>query len=95
MQEEYEALEAARSRMHELAWQQQYQTRAGVEGTLSQGVRAFGMRRSRYIGQAKTGLQQVLAAVGINAVRIVGWLDERPHAATRISRFAKLAPMPT
>ncbi|WP_157991381.1 transposase [Caldimonas tepidiphila] len=92
--DEYEALNAARQRMHDPAWQKQYRVRAGVEGTLSQGVRAFGMRRSRYIGQAKTALQQVLAVVGINAARIVAWLDDRAHAATRVSRFAKLAPLP-
>lgn len=42
---------------------------------------------------AKTGLQQVLAAVGINTARVVAWLDDRPRrATTRISRFARLAP---
>ena len=52
---EYEALNAARARMRDPAWKERYQVRAGVEGTLSQGVRAFGMRRSRYIGLAKPG----------------------------------------
>jgi transposase len=89
---EYEALNNARARMNDPVWKKQYCIRAGVEGTLSQGVRSFGMRQSRYIGIAKTTLQQVFAAVGINAVRIVGWLDERPRAKTRISPFAKLAP---
>jgi hypothetical protein len=37
-------------------------------------------------------LQQVLAAVGINAERIVAWLNEPRHAKTRVSRFARLAP---
>ena len=36
--------------MSDAAWKKQYHVRAGVEGTLSQGVRAFGMRQSRYIG---------------------------------------------
>jgi len=30
---------------------------AGVEGTISQAVRGFGLRRSRYVGQAKTHLK--------------------------------------
>jgi transposase len=89
---EYEALNKARQRMHEPAWKKKYRVRAGVEGTLSQGVRAFGMRRSRYIGLAKTALQQVLAAVGINVARTVAWLDGHAHAKTRISRFARLKP---
>jgi transposase len=33
------------------------------------------MRRSRYIGLAKTGLQQACIAVGINVSRVVRWLD--------------------
>lgn len=89
---EYEALNNARARMNDPIWKKQYRIRAGVEGTLSQGVRAFGMRQSRYIGQAKTALQQVFAAVSMNAARVIGWLDETPRAKTRISPFAKLAP---
>jgi transposase len=88
--EEYEALNAARARMHDPAWQERYHRRAGVEGTLSQGVRAFGLRRSRYIGLAKTGLQQVCIAVGMNVSRVVHWLDGSPRARTRVPRFATL-----
>ncbi len=77
--------------MSDAAWKKQYHVRAGVEGTLSQGVRAFGMRQSRYIGLAKTGLQEVCIAVGMNVSRIVHWLDGRPRAKTRVTRFASLA----
>jgi transposase len=70
----------------------QYAQRAGIEGTLSQGVRTFGLRRTRYGGVAKTHLQHVAIAAAINVDRIVAWLDERPRATTRISRFAALAP---
>jgi transposase len=93
--EEFEALNAARARMNDPEWKKRYRVRAGVEGTLSQGVRAFGMRRSRYIGMAKTALQQVFAAASINAARIVEWLDGHVHAPTRVSRFARLAPQPS
>src|SRR3954471_14814979 len=89
---EYEALNAARARMSDPAWKKRYRIRAGVEGTLSQGVRAFGMRRSRYIGLAKTALQQVCTAAAINVSRIVHWLDGLPRAKTRVTRFAALAP---
>jgi IS5 family transposase len=64
-----------------------------VEGTLSQGVRAFGLRRTRYRGLDKTHLQHVATAAAINIDRIVAWLDERPRAKTRTSRFAALAPV--
>ena len=90
---EYEALNAARARMHDPAWKQRYRVRAGIEGTLSQGVRAFGMRRSRYMGLAKTGLHQVCVAAAMNVSRVVRWLDGVPRAKTRVTRFAALAPM--
>ena len=77
--------------MHDPAWKKRYHVRAGVEGTLSQAVRAFGMRRSRYIGLAKTGLQQVCTAAAMNAARMVRWLDGAPRAKTRVTRFATLA----
>ena len=67
--------------------------RAGIEGTLSQGVRAFEMHRSRYIGLAKTGLQQVCTAAAMNIARVVHWLDRVPRTKTRVTRFAALAPM--
>jgi transposase len=88
---EYEALNKARAQMNDPAWKQRYQVRAGVEGTLSQGVRAFGMRRSRYIGLAKTGLQQVCTAAALNASRIARWLAGKQRAKTRVTRFAALA----
>jgi transposase len=88
---EYEALNAARARMHDPAWKERYRVRAGVEGTLSQGVRAFGMRRSRYVGLAKTGLQQACTAAAMNVSRAVRWLAGTPRAKTRVTRFAALA----
>ncbi len=89
--EEHEALTAARARMSDPAWQRRHEVRAGVEGTLSQGVRAFGMRRSRYIGLAKTGLQQVCIATAINVSRIFDWIDGRPRAKPRVTRLKALA----
>jgi transposase len=91
-QDQYEALQAAQTWSASEEGQQRYQRRAGVEGTLSQGVRAFGLRRTRYCGVAKTHLQHVAIAAAINIDRLVAWLDERPRAQTRTSRFAALVP---
>jgi transposase len=66
-----------------------YATRAGVEGTISQGVRMMGLRRSRYIGQQRTHLQHVATAAAINVVRLIRWLGGVPHAKTRQSPFAQ------
>src|SRR5215471_18865837 len=58
-QAQYEALAAAQTWSASEEGQQLYKRRAGVEGTLSQGVRAFGLRRTRYGGLAKTHVQHV------------------------------------
>jgi transposase len=91
-QDQYEALQAARTWYASEEGRQRYKCRAGTEGTLSQGVQAFGLGRTRYRGVAKTHLQHVATAAAINIDRVVAWLDERPRAATRTSRFAALAP---
>jgi len=89
--EQHEALQQARATHATEAGQQRYARRAGIEGTISQSVRAFGARRSRYRGLPKTHLQQVLTAVAINVRRIVAWFDKVPKATTRTSHFAALA----
>jgi transposase len=89
---EYEALNMARARMQDPAWKRRYRVRAGVEGTLSQGVRAFGMRRSRYIGLAKTRLQEACTAAAMNVSRVTRWLSGTARAKTRVTRFAALNP---
>jgi transposase len=88
---EHEALKAARERLATKEGRRRYARRAGIEGTLSQGVRAFGLRRSRYRGLAKTHLQHVATAAAINLARVGDWFRTVPRAATRTSRFAALA----
>lgn len=87
----YEALQAARRRQTSAEGKQLYQRRAGIEGTISQGVRAFGLRFCRYRGLAKTTLQHFATAAAINIDRLIAWFDEIPRAQTRKSRFARLA----
>jgi hypothetical protein len=88
---EYEALKAARGRLATKEGRRCYARRAGIEGTISQGVRAFGLRRSRYRGLAKTHLQHVASAAAVNLERLAAWFRAAPRAATRTSRFAGLA----
>jgi transposase len=88
---EFEILQWARQREHTQAFKERYAKRAGIEGTISQGTRSFGLRRSRYIGQAKTHLQHILIAIAINLSRFVNWINQVPQAATRTSAFAALA----
>lgn len=63
----------------------------GWDRALSQGARAFGLRRSRYIGLEKTHLQQVATAAAMNLDRLAAWFVNRPRAQTRVSWFAALA----
>jgi transposase len=85
------ALQAARGEQETAEWKAEYAVRAGVEGTLSQGVRGFGLRRCRYVGLAKARLQHVATAAAINVYRISDWLGGVPRAATRTLRIAGLA----
>ena len=89
--EQQEALSAARTKIRTIEGKAEYDVRAGMEGTLSQGIRAFGLRRSRSCGLAKTSLQQAVTAAAINVQRIVNWVDGVPPEKTRRSRFARLA----
>ena len=83
-----------RARLTSEAGQRLYAQRQGIEGTISQAVRAFGLRQTRYRGLAKTGLQGVATAAAINLDRLAAWLSGRPLAPTRTSRFATLATAP-
>jgi transposase len=53
-QAQHEALQAARRQQTTDAFKQRYARRAGVEGTLAQGVRRCDLRQARYRGLAKT-----------------------------------------
>jgi len=89
-----EALESVlrRQRVYQqtVEFQEQYRTRAGIEGTHSQAIQRCDLRHARYRGLSKTRLQHLVIAVAINLVRAVAWLAELPLARTRTSAFAAL-----
>ena len=58
-QEQHEALQAARLRQTTDKFKKAYNPK-GCESVISLGVRTFGLRRSRYIGLAKTRLQHII-----------------------------------
>jgi transposase len=88
--EQYLALKQRRGQEMTREFKQVYAKRAGIEGTISQGVRTMGLRRSRYIGQEKTHLQHVATAAALNIVRSLAWFNGVPRAQTRRSTFARL-----
>ena len=87
---QYHALRAARQRERTPTFAALYRKRAGIEGTISQAVRVTRLRRTRYIGLAKTHLGHILTAVAVNLLRIGAWLAGIPRAKTRQSAFVAL-----
>lgn len=91
----HQALQERRVEQRSKAFQQEYAARSGIEGTLSEGVRAHGMRRSRYRGREKTHLQMVSVAAAINLVRIHQMFQRTrvglpPRRERKPSAFARL-----
>jgi transposase len=91
IRDHHEALQAARERQTTEEFKKKYAARAGVEGTISQSARRCDLRRSRYIGLAKTHLHHLVTAAAINLIRVSDWLAGIPIAQTRQSPFVALA----
>jgi hypothetical protein len=53
-------------------------------------VKTCGVRRSRYVGLARTHLQHLLTAVALNFLRLGEWLSGVRKPKTRRSPFARL-----
>lgn len=64
-------LQARRRLMKTEAFQERMKRRAGIEGTISELVRAYGARRARYRGLAKARLQNYFIGAACNVQR---WL---------------------
>ena len=90
--DEHLAIVQRRKQQKTKTWSKKYNCRAGVEGTISQGVRGLGLRAARYVGLDKVHLQHILTATAMNAIRLFAWFEGIPLAKTRVSSFAKLAP---
>jgi transposase len=91
---QYLALQAARRYQKTREFKTRYDARAGIEATISQGLRVTDLRHARYIGLAKTRLQHVLTAAALNICRLSDWFAERPRASVRLTPFVKLATAP-
>jgi transposase len=86
----YEALQAARQREGTAAFAATYAKRAGIEGTISREIRTCRLRRTRYIGLARTRLGHLLTAAALNFLRLGEWFTGSSRAKTRRSPFAIL-----
>jgi len=90
-EERYTLLAQARVRQQTEDFKTQYALRSGAESLMSQAVDTCEIRRTRYIGQARTHLQHVLTAVAINLIRLVDWFRDPQPTPARVSAFARLA----
>jgi transposase len=93
--EVHETLQQRRGEQGGPAFQQAYARRAGVEGSLSAGVRRHGLRRSRYRGLEKTQVQMSSIAAAINLVRLDALLVRKraglpPRRTRGLSPLARL-----
>jgi len=84
------ALLAARAHQETATFAEAYAVRAGIEGTISRGVRTCALRRTRYIGRARTHLGHVFTATALNFLRLGEWLTDQPRPRSRRSSFARL-----
>ena len=66
----YPAVQRLRHDQTTAEWKSRYARRAGVEGTLSQGVRVMDVRHARYKGLAKVHLQHLVTAAALNCLRV-------------------------
>jgi transposase len=89
-------LQAARQRQETPQFNAPDALRAGVESRVSPGVRCVELRRSRYLGLARTHLQQLLTATAMHVVRVIAWLWGEPVGERRRppGHLAQLSPHP-
>jgi len=90
-QERYEAQQESRKRQETEEFKKLYAQRAGIESTISQGVRRTGLRTARYIGLARTHLQHTASAAAINLARLFDWLQGEGPRTPWTSPFLTLA----
>jgi hypothetical protein len=86
----HEAQRAARADQETKDWQAKYALRAGVEGTIHQGITVTDLRHTRYRGLAKTHLEHVFSAVALNLIRLDAWWNGHPLDRTRTSHLTRL-----
>lgn len=87
---QYEALREKRKQEQSAGYAAEYARRNGIEGTISEAVRAYSIRRTRYIGQAKTHLSHLMTATAINVRRLLRWMAGEPKAGVLPTPFQRL-----
>jgi transposase len=79
--EHFERLEALRAAARRPEFKERLKARAAIEGTISELVRAHGLRRHRYRGAAARHCENLLKAAACNLKRLARALAGRPARA--------------
>jgi transposase len=90
--EHYERLVARRAEAQTPTFRAKLTTRAGIEATLSELVRAHGLRRHRYRGDAKRHFEHLLKAAACNLKRLARALTARQQPAPAPLALASALP---
>lgn len=93
LSEHYERLAARRAEAQTPAFRARLKTRAGIEATLSELVRAHGLRRHRYRGDAKRHFEHLLTAAACNLKRLARALAARQQPRPSPQPSLALGPM--
>lgn len=79
LSEHYERLEARRAEAQTAAFKDKMRARPAIEATLSELVRAHGLRRHRYRGEQKRPFENLLKGTACNLKRLLWLLSGRPR----------------
>jgi len=86
----HEARHEALVRQETAEFREQYRTRAGVKGTISQAVRRTGLRRARYRGLSKLHVEHCAEATAVNLIRLVDHFAGTPRTRSRQSHLTRV-----
>ncbi len=79
-------LEACRARVKTEEFQQEFRLRSQIEGSISELIRGYDARHSRYRGRAKNRLQACFTATAVNLKRVIRWsLQQETCAAESVA----------
>lgn len=68
-----------RQQAQQEAYRQRLRLRAGIEATISELVRKYGLRHCRYRGKSKLRLQTCFTAIAVNLARLARWWFQQTH----------------
>jgi transposase len=88
---QHKALQPGRQHQTTAAFKAADAKRRGIEGAIALATGPYELRRTLYLGLARTHLQNIFTALAINLAQIAAWWAGKPRGQTRVTRFTALA----